>query len=262
MQRIMRRCLVIVLSVVALFPSVASDPSLFDLVPEHVAELMERTTVLRGPIGFQEVTLLPDHRATDEIQALIDEVQPSIAFERLVFVAGPLRDDALVLIYNALRSVDELAGLRYYNAGRQRENTLFNSSFPVHRDDITQAITVSRIDALPHRSVLWVMQDTPPFGEIVSTYRYRAADGVVFMSAANQDPLVFRGVRVVQQNGMLTLILVIRVQEGMLMYGFGGARAFLAFGLLKHRIEPAFEGRARAMFDWFATQHLSRIPVP
>lgn len=258
----MRWYLVVVLSALALFPGAASDPSLFDLVPEHAAELMEQTTVLHGPIGFQEVALIPDHGAADEIQALIEEVRPSIAFERLVFVVGPLRDDALVLIYNALRSVDELAGLRYYNAGRQTDNTLFHSSFPVSQDDITQPISVSRIDALPHRSVLWVMQDTPPFGEIVSTYRYRAADGVVFMLAANQDPLVFRGVSVVQRGNMMTIILVIRVQEGMLMYGFGGARAFLAFGLLKHRIEPAFEGRARAMFDWFATQHLSRLPVP
>ena len=258
----MRWYFAIVLSVVALVPSAASDPSLFDLVPEYAAELLEQTTVLRGPVGFQQVALIPNHREADAIQTLIDEVRPSIAFERLVFVAGPLQDDALVLIYNALRDVSDLAGLRYYNAGRQRESTLFHSSFPVHQDDITQPISVSRIDALPHRSVLWVMQDTPPFGEIVSTYRYRAENSTVLMSVTNQDPLVFRGVRVVRQNNMMTLILVIRVQEGMLMYGLGGARAFLAFGLLKHRIEPAFAGRAQAMFDWFATQHLSRLPVP
>lgn len=257
----MQRYFMSVLFVAGSVAAAANDPSLFDLVPEYAERLTEQTTVVGGPVGFRQIAMIPDHRDADEILAIIDDVRPSIAFERLVFVPGPLRDDAVVSIYNALRDVNELAGLRYYNAGQQRESTLFHSSFPVDRDDTTRSITVPHIDALPHRSELWVMQDTPPFGEIVSTYRYRADDGVVLMSAANQDPLEFRGVRVVRRDKMMTLILVIRVQEGLLMYGLGGARAFLAFGLLDDRIEPAFEGRAQAVFDWFAAQHLSRVTL-
>lgn len=162
-------------------------------------------------------------------------------------------------MYNSLRRVSDLGYLQYYNERTEKTQDLFHESRAIDGPRNRQGISDPVVSTAPQDDRVWVLQGLPPFGEVASEYRYRSDGRAFLFTGTNYDPLPYRGMRVVRPGNMITAILVIPGDDFILMYGLGGVRAFMMFGLLDDRIEAAFSGRTDGIFSWYYETYLAPL---
>ncbi len=206
-----------------------------------------------------DVSLIPDHPLTRHIRRALRDAKPNVISEQLVLVEAAIDERGTVDLFNSLRRVSELSYIQYYNAGTDRTHDLFHESQAIDNPDDRRIIPDPVLAELPRDDLVWVLQGVPPFGDIVSEYRYRSENGAFLFFGTNHEAMPYRGFRVVRPRNMVTAILVVPTDEHVLMYGLGGVRAFTVFGLLDDRIESAFSGRTDGIFAWYYDTYLSEL---
>jgi hypothetical protein len=235
------------------------DALLADIDRDLVGELMRTGSVEQYIEDRSEIALTPAHPLAEYILDSVDDVRPNVISEQLVLVDVTADRTDILELYNSLRRVSDLSYLEYRNERTDRTHDLFRESSAIDDPRRRRAIDDPVVRSIPDDDRVWVLQGLPPFGEIVSEYRYRS-DGRAFLFAGtNHDALPYRGFRVVKPGNMITYILVIPTDRYVLMYGLGGVRAFTIFGLLDDRIEAAFSGRTDGIFSWYYSTYLASI---
>lgn len=244
--------------VVVLFGQELSD--LLARVPGDLRqELLRNGSVERLLDDADDVALVPDHPLAREFRRALDDTNPNVLSEQLVLVRSDLDDRDVLSLFNSLRQVSELSYVQYYNERTEETQDLFRESRAIADPRSRRVIADPVVSTLPRDERIWVLQGLPPFGEIVSEYRYRSDGRAFLFTGTNDDPLPYRGMRVVKPGNMITAILVIPGEDYVLMYGLGGVKAFMMFGLLDNRIEAAFSGRTNGIFDWYYDTYLAPL---
>lgn len=252
---------VVPLCFVAAAPSFGYDlESLLSPIPADLrGELLRSGAVERFLDDAGEVALLPDHPLAREVRRALEDTDPNVLSEQLVVVRTAVDDRAVLGLYNSLRRVSDLSYLQYYNDRTERTHDLFRESRAIDGPSSRRGIADPVVTTLPRDDRVWVLQGLPPFGEVVSEYRYRSEGRAFLFTGTNEDPLPYRGMRVVRPGNMITAILVIPGEDYVLMYGLGGVKAFMMFGLLDDRIEAAFSGRTDGIFTWYYETYLAPL---
>lgn len=222
-------------------------------------ELYEGGVVERYLEDADDVVLIPDHPLARYIHDALAEVNPTVISEQLVLIPVTIDRRGTLDLFNSLRRVSDLSYLEYRNDRTGRTHYLFEESSAI--DGVRSRLVIDDpvVGSLPTDDRVWVLQGVPPFGEIVSEYRYRSDGRAFLFTGSNHDPLPYRGMRVVKPGNMITCILVVPTDEFVLMYGLGGVRAFMLFGLLDDRIEAAFSGRTDGIFSWYSQTYLATL---
>tara|TARA_B100000614_G_scaffold259811_1_gene285255 strand:+ start:1433 stop:2230 length:798 start_codon:yes stop_codon:yes gene_type:complete len=209
--------------------------------------------------NHRRLSYAPDHPLARAIEDRVNEVRPNVISEQIVLVRGDVDRVELLRLYNSLRRVSDLSYLQYYNERKDSTNELFHDSFAVAGPEDRTPVSDPTVTSIPEEDTVWVLQGLPPFGTILSRYRYRSGGEAFLFSGTNVDTLTYRSVPVVQPGNMITDILVIPGDGFVLMYGVGAVRAFKMFGLLDDRIEAAFSGRTEGLFNWYRDTYLVEI---
>lgn len=224
------------------------------------SRLVAERRIERFAARDNQLQLRPDHRLSGIVAEELADLDATILAEQLLLVEAEVDQHLFLRLYNSLRRVSELSYIEYYNERIDRWNELFYESRAVVSADDLRRLPDPVVRAIPPDDRVTVLQGLPPFGDIVSEYRYTASGRAFLFSGTNIDPLSYRGVRVVRPGDMKTYILVLAGDDAILMYGAGAVRAFTVFGLLDNRIEAAFSGRTDGLFDWYARTYLETLP--
>lgn len=234
--------------------------SLLSSLPGDIRqELLETGAVERFLDDVDDVALIPDHPLSREIRRALRDTNPNVLSEQLVIVRTTVNDGEVLGLFNSLRRVSDLSFLQYYNERTDKTQDLFRESRAIDGPSERRVIADPVVTTLPRDDRIWVLQGLPPFGDIVSEYRYRSEGRAFLFTGTNEDPLPYRGMRVVKPGNMITAILVIPAEDYILMYGLGGVKAFMMFGLLDDRIEAAFSGRTDGIFTWYYQTYLAPL---
>ena len=225
-------------------------------------ELLLNGVTLRYPKSWKDIVLLPPSTFTKEIQQIFHELRPNIIAEQLYLIRKTLSEEDILYLYNTLRRIREMSFVNYYNARKDTVHELFFESRTVKDPQSLHSIPDILVDTIPAEDSLWVLQDMPPFGNVLSQYHY-FFDGQAFLvTSSNKDELFYRDNRLVRSEKMISIILCIPADGYVLVYGLGGIKAFTAFGLLNKRINSAFAGRITGLLDWYYNTHLLQVAAP
>ncbi len=235
------------------------DSLLATLPDELRGELLETGRVNRYFEDHDDALLVPDHALSRVVTDTLSRERPNVISEQILLLRTDVGPNERLDLYNSLRRVSTLSHIQYHNERKDTWHELFHQSYAVDGPSERRQIEDPVVRRIPDDDRVWALQVLPPFGTVLSEYRYRY-DGEAFLfSGTNEDPLFYRNVRVVRPGNMTTFILVVPGDDFLLVYGLGGVRAFMMFGLFDDRIEAAFSGRTEGLFRWYDENHLSRL---
>ncbi len=258
---------VLFVAVAALVPVADLSAQVYEyletLPPDAMTELLDSRSVSRTHTDAREVELAPSFPDIRDAVRELRSTGSNIVSERLILVDGPIEDEGLLNVFNALLAVRELSYLEYYNPLKERWNELFYESYRVADEEDLAPLPDIQVDSIPASVVIPVLQELPPFGEVLQTYRYESfdydgVDGFSF-SSENEWDIRYRRIRVVKPEEMVTYGWVIRGEDYLLVYGIGAAKVFTGFGLFRDRIENSFTSRTDGLFDWLKQNHLDPL---
>lgn len=231
-----------------------------DLLPTAAQTIRFGGTLQEYRDDHRAVAFIPNHPLAQEIRRTLDDQRPNVISERIVVTPRGVTGDEQLELFNSLRRVSALAGLEYYNPRKDRWHTLFHSSQTIDNPRNRRVIPDQEVTTIPRAESLYVLQDTPPFGDIVYEYHYQSdGTGAFLFRSLNEDSLIYRRMRVARPGQTFSYILVIPGEDYVVTYGIGGVRAFTLFGLLDDRIEAAFGGRTDGIFDWYYREYLQPL---
>ncbi len=254
------RLVVLVFGIAVGFPAGVEASSAAALLPTAAQRIRFGGTMQEYRDDHRAVAFVPNHPLAEEIHRVLNDQQPNVISERIVVTPRGVTAEEQLELFNSLRRVSALAGLQYYNPRRQEWLTLFHSSQTIDGPRSQRVIPDQEVTTIPREETLYVLQNTPPFGDIVYQYHYRSdGAGAFLFRSLNQDPLVYRRMRVARPEQTFSYILVIPGEDYVVTYGIGGVRAFTLFGLLDDRIEAAFGGRTDGIFDWYYREYLQPL---
>jgi hypothetical protein len=242
----------------------AQVAAILDEIPDRArAELLAQRSVSRTHTDAKELELAPRFPGVDEAIDDLRKIGTNIVSERLILVDGPVADEGIVTVFNALLAVSELSYLEYYNRENETWHDLFKESYRVDDEDDLNRQPDLQVQQIPPALEIPVLQGLPPFGDVLQTYRYGAVshagvDGFRF-SSENEWDIRYRRIRVVKPGEMVTYAWVLRGDDYVLMYGIGAAKVFTGFGLFRDRIENSFTSRTDGLFNWLSDNYLDEL---
>ena len=251
----------IIAALLAVFPplGVGAAPGLSAVLPAEARSLSSGGSLQSYRDDHRNVALIPNHPLAEQIARTLRSERPTVISERIIVVPRGLQPAEQLELYNSLRRVQGLSNLRYFNPRRGDWLDLFRQSMAVNDPSARQPIPDPVVTVIPPDDSVWVLQEMPPFGEILSQYRYVSTGDAFLFSSSNVDSLVYRGMRVARPGQTFSYILVIFGDDYLVTYGIGGVRAFTMFGLLDDRIEGAFGGRTDGLFNWYHREYLEPL---
>lgn len=223
---------------------------------ETISDLSREGMVRRDFDNHRDLQYIPDHPLARQIERSVRSVRPNVITEAIMYLDNGITDEGFLELYNAFRRVSELSGMEYYNPDKDRWHVLFDASYHVDGPEGTAPEPDPVVSTIPAEDAIYVGQDIPPFGYVVSEYSFEREGDAFLFSGTNLDRFYYEGVPVLGTENMLTQVLVVREEDYLVAYGVGGARVFTLFGLLSGRIETPFAARTTAMFNWFNENYL------
>lgn len=207
-----------------------------------------------------DLQLQPSHPFLPNIQEALASARPNIITETVMLLPFGISDDEYLALYNSLRRISDLANIEYWNEEKERHNDLFTTSFHVASRDDARPQPDPLVPVIPPYQSIYILQDIPPFHEVVSRYDYYSRTlpgGEAFLfSGVNLDRIRYRGFPAVGRENMVTLLMVLRGSDYLIVYGVGGARVTNPLGLLSGRIEGPFRYRTMGLFQWYHDSHI------
>ena len=256
---------ILFLSLTVFVPEVSAQvyQYLGNLSSASLKELLAERSVSRSHTDARDVELAPSFPGVGDAVRSLRSTGVNIVSERLILVDGPVTDEGLVRVFNALLGVGELSYLQYYNPLSDVWHDLFRESYRVKDEQNLDRLPDLQVESIPDSITIPVLQDLPPFGEVLQTYRYESVshagvDGFYF-SSKNEWDIRYRRIRVVKPEGMVTYVWVLRGDDYLLVYGIGAAKVFTGFGLFRDRIENSFTSRTTGLFDWLSENYLDEL---
>jgi len=234
------------------------------LQPDLAARIAESGSIRQSSLGKATgLSLAPDHFAAGEMRAALATEKPDIIVEALFLwqkpTAGPLEAEILAA-YNVLRSVSTLQGIEYYSATRKKIRQLYSYSSLITGPEDQTPILDSRLYRIPQsRETLYARQNDTTFGD--NRYRIELSAGMdyVVQHSTNLTKLSLGIVPVAGPGNIHVRLLIVRVDEGLLIYIASSARATLVPGV-RTTLEESFGNRAAAVYAWFSKELTATWP--
>lgn len=247
----------------SLSSAVQSHPALSGLASSDRADLAREGSISLNHRDVDEIRLTPDLPGIREALRTISRSRANIISERLMVMPGRYSTADLLSVYNAVTATSELAYIQYYNPEKDVYHDLFRESHEVASAEDLAPVADQRFARIPGEEEKLVLQDLPPFGQVLQRYRYESVDrgGMdgFLLSSTNLWDIRYNNIRVVRPEDMITYAWIVRTDEALLLYGIGSADVFTAFGLFRDRIENSFSSRTDGLFDWLKREHLDRL---
>ena len=218
---------------------VATVEKLFGTLPKE-----QRALLVRGEVLVRS----PKNALDPEIAGLKDvaAIDPNYLVEAISVLPKEGSEDALRRLSASLANVEGYPRIRFFSKRWGHDFPLFESLKIKARVDSADGVS---LDALTVMDPL-----IPGFN---ATYSLGRSDGRLEFSSRNQSAVLYKSVQVIKTGQMIWRITAFVDGGSLVFFSVGAARVFDLFGSLRDRLEPAFNGRAQAFFQ-FMHGELSR----
>lgn len=159
-------------------------------------------------------------------------------------------------IYNILRSISSLKGIRYFSASRQRMRVLFKDSYVIKSSNNVTKIEDPLVTVIPSVNEIYIFQEDNTFGKNKYRVAYIFPGSSIVMKIENITPLKYLFLPAVPPTKFITYFVVIPGEQGILFYGISCVQSALFFKIFEGHIQTSLYNRMKAVFDWF----IERLP--
>ncbi len=249
------------------------------------ATLLDGTPVSRASksLSNKELQFLPHVKHADTIRSYVKKTNPTILYEILFFIPNDTlqkkidamqskqenapsdtislssqQDSIIMHYYNLLRNITLFSEIRYTNLKDKNVHPLFNTSHRIISKEERIIISpLPLIRSFPYTATeesTFILQDMPPFGDVVSQYEYVYNANDLSFIGENLTYISYRGFAAVIPRDMFITSQIARTSEGVLIYGLGAVR-ISGFGIFFGGIiNNSFTSRMVGFFDWINSQ--------
>lgn len=229
------------------------------IAPPAANRLLASENLLAVHSGrIPELQLSVRHPAVAILLEALQEMRATIVVESLNFWPKPAKPARLgenLTVYNILRSVGSMQGIEYYSASRKTMRLFYEYSSLIRGPDDQTAVADSWQTSVPGNETLFARQKDLSFGDNIYRIELKQVPDGFLHSISNLTSLTYNLIPVARPGNMLTQVLVLQTQEGILFYVVSGSNTLLLPGL-KGKLETSFSNRATAIFNWFTAQAL------
>lgn len=216
----------------------------------------------------------PDLPIFEEMKTFIKKNKPTILYEGLYYLPeiDTTQQEFLFLgISNLLRNVPVFATIQYQNLKDGNIHPLFKRSATILSN--SQPIIISppkKLQSIPHsftQNIVYITQDMPPFGNVISKYTYSYDEYYSSFIGKNTSDIAYSGIRAVKKDNMFTSCWIIRIDGGILIYGVSSVKISGIAQLLNNVITNSFSSRMVGLFKWINeevlhAQNTKKISIP
>ena len=247
-------CSTIVLLVLWAPPMFAESTIDTLLAPELLARLTLEGELRNSLSDASPLQLIPEISLRPEIEERINELELSVGTEILTRYRNEAIDfdaeSSRLKIYNILRSISTMEGIKYYSASRKRMRTLFAQSYAIDGPDKQERVPDPKVEEIPAYSRLYIFQKDLTFGANMYRSEYRYSGQYFLLTNRNTTTMRYFLLPMVKPEQSVTYILLIPAGKEILFYGAAGAHTMSFFGLERTR-EDSFYNRLKAIYGWF-----------
>jgi hypothetical protein len=208
--------------------------------------------------------LAPDTQFTPTLAEEIDALDPRLGIEARFYLPLPtevLQRPAFELeLYNILRSVSTMEGIKYYSASREKMRTFYHESYAVAGPDGDERIPDPLVSRIPREDRIHVYQKDSSFGKNIQQLDYTYAAGNVLIRMENLTTMFYNGfIPLVADGNLLTYLVVEPREEAIVFYGHLAVKVGALFGM-EDRARNSFHNRIKALYDWFTQRVEQEFP--
>jgi hypothetical protein len=216
--------------------------------------LREKGEVSRFINADPKLTLFPEASGKARLAADIVAMKPTIGVEMLRFAKsddGGCTSPACILrIYNVLRSLSSLKGIEYYSVSRKRMRIFYEDAYIVDSAEEKKRQPDPADASVPDQSRLLCFFRDSSFGEYVCSIDYGKEGNTISMRMQNLTKIWYLFVPIIDPDNMLSYMLIIPADEGILFYGVSAIKGDDALGIAVSKADSLYN-RLVALYNWF-----------
>jgi hypothetical protein len=220
----------------------------------NAAQLAVKGEISRYLDSSATLTLFPNRAGKQAMIDTVKAINPTICVEIAKLSTNARNgcpDSACMIdIYNTLRAISTLKGIEYYSASRKRMRIFYEDAFIVNTPGEKKRIEDSAEKEIPATSNLFCFLKDSSFGEYVCSIEYGKEADSISMKMQNLTKIWYLFIPIIEPNNMLTYIIIIPLDKGMLFYGFSAIKGDDVFGIAKSRADSLYN-RLIALYNWF-----------
>ncbi|MCF7944413.1 MAG: hypothetical protein K9L75_02600 [Spirochaetia bacterium] len=202
---------------------------------------------------------------TEEIISKVEDAEFALGEEFLFAVNladspyAPQGEGRMTDILNDFLRIQQMEGLEYTSAARNKTVILINSSYRIASKDNDEPLEDLQVDAYSGPIRVESKLNMADFGDIYWDITYRMEDNFINISLVNTTKLVFGALWKVAEPGEFTLDLIVKVEERLAEAFFVGlldsdSLGFLNFIGLGNYMERTFHNRLYAIGNFYANK--------
>jgi len=253
--------------IVTTFPLVSNDYHTFisNFDKELKAELTSEKRVYSFFFDTPHLDLLPQNEMSPTIRQSMKKLKPTLGVEAVMLYnkqktkENNSQKQNLLPVYNTLRAVSTLEGIKYYSISKSRERVLFRSSYLIESPDNLKPLPDSLVKDIPKHDSMFLFQEDTSFGKNINKIFYSKGTDSIHMSIINQQTIHYFGIiPAVGSDNMEIHISVTDTGSHLLFYGTALVKT-LNLPFFKERIKNSLSNRIKALYSWFINEYENRI---
>jgi hypothetical protein len=236
--------------------------SLSDIISQDSLVALEKDgKVIRVQTGKGQAQLIPEYSPLKlSVKIIEEQLKPSIIVENLYIFRKPdaktgkaWTEEEQLQLFNNIRAISTLTGIEYYSASRKQMRTFYEYSYVIDNPEAKRAIQDPIVRVLPMETTLFARQKDLTFGDNVYRYDYKTTNNSLLFIQTNMTTLSYGIIPLVQKENLKSLIAIIDVDEGLLLYAGTFAKASTIPGV-EGKIKDSFSNRTEAIYKWFVSK--------
>jgi hypothetical protein len=228
-----------------------------NLSAEERSQLISERELKNFYTDTVQLSYAPELDLWKDIEPQLEDMEPSVGVEILFYY--PVRPERLDDtdfrrdVYNVLRSVSTMEGIKYYSASRERMRIFYHESYVIEGPENRDRVPDPTVETIPKDSTIHIFQRDSSFGKNVYEARYRYADGTYVLSLVNLTRMYYKVFPVVAPQNVKINLAVMLTERGIVFYGNTAVDVITLLGL-QERVQDSFYNRLVAIYDWFKAQ--------
>ena len=198
---------------------------------------------------------LPQIAQSQDLMSTVQDMNPDYGVELLALYQDGTHDqmssDQMLQVYNRLRSISSMAGIRYFSTTRKKMRTLLEESYVVTAPRGGERIPDPIVSQIPARSTIAVVQRDTTFGKNTYSIEYTTHPGQIMTATTNVTTMRYLALPFIRPGGFSIHIVCFPRQDRILFYGLISVRT--TFFLNIPSVRKSFYNRIKAMYTWFAS---------
>lgn len=256
--RLQRRLFCALLTLAPVSAALWADTS--DLLPAATLKRVSTGEVLFADLSAEDdLSLLPNCASAKGILADRASLAPQYTFEMLAQVKLPAslkkldKEKRDLAIYNRIRAVSTLKGIRYFSETYNKERVLYDECFRISQPGSRAALADSLVTVIPKDASFFVHERDASFGDGDMRLNYHYEGGEMVMTLITVDGMHLGPIPAIEPEKMKMTMVIQCGTDSLIGYAVVSARTKPVPPFVSKIAKDAAINRLKALFAWFKT---------